>query len=324
MEKISFSDFIHHDLSKELVLKDLSKSIQSQRIGQCLAINDKYGDGNVTILPLMADSSIVISQFEPSQNIEVYQKEMMQTGLSFTVNLSGMLNYIFEKKRLVFEQNQTSLQRSTQRVEYSATQFFSGQSYCQITLHLSHEWLSQRNEVLSLALLKHDFWSGTYFAGQLTEQAKIICLQLVNDQSLYNNFHLISAKALALWAYQLPIISELDLNQKNSKYSHKASDISCIRQAAIILEKNMQSPPNIKGLARIVGINDHKLKQGFKIIYQQPPFTYLRERRLLRARDLLKQGCSVGKTAETVGYKSASHFSLAFKKRFGYSPSSPS
>lgn len=323
MRKISFSDFIQHELSKKLVLEDLSKSIISQRIGQCLAINEQYGHGKVTILPLMADSSIVIFQFSPSQNIEVYQKEMMQTGLSFTANLSGKLYCILEKQRVEFDQNQTSLQRSVQRVEYSATQFLSGQNYCQITLHLSHEWLSQRGEVLSLALLNHDFWSGSYFAGQLTEQAKIVCLQLVNDQSLQNNFHLISAKALALWAYQLPIISELNFQENNNKHIRKASDISSIRQAALILEKNMQSPPNIKCLARIVGINDHKLKQGFKIIYQQPPFTYLRERRLSRARELLKQGCSVGKVAESIGYKSASHFSLAFKKRFGYSPSSP-
>ena len=82
----------------------------------------------------------------------------------------------------------------------------------------------------------------------------------------------------------------------------------------------MQSPPNIQGLAKIVGINEHKLKQGFNHIYKQPPFTYLRERRLCHARDLLNQGISVTKVAEQVGYKSVSHFSLTYKKRYGQSP----
>jgi AraC-like DNA-binding protein len=309
MKKVSFTDFIQHELSKQLALKDLSYSIKHQSIGQHLPLNTEYGQGKVTILPLIADSSVVIFQFKPSKNVEVYQKKIKQTGLSFTVHLSGTLSCIIDQYIIKFDQGQTSLQRSAQYVEYGATQFFSGQNYCQVTLHLSHEWLSQQREGLSLALLKHDFWSGIYFAGHLTEQTKAICLQLVNDESLRTNFHLISAKALALWAYQLPVIAELDFQQNNNQHIRKASDISSIRQAALILEKNMQSPPDIQCLARAVGINDHKLKQGFKIIFQQPPFTYLRERRLLRARDLLKQGCSVGKVAEEVGYKISSHFS---------------
>jgi AraC-like DNA-binding protein len=322
MQKVPFQDFIQSELSKQLLFKDVSESIKSQNIGQRLPINNLYGDGEVTVLPLMADSSIVIFQFKPIENIEVYQKNMRQTGLSFTANLSGLLSCIIDQNTVKFDQGQTSLQRVTQFIEYGATQFTAGQSYNQITLHLSHEWLSQRGENLSLDLLQHDFWSGTYFAGLLSQKAKATCLQLINDESLKSNFHLISAKALELWAYQLPVITELDFQNRSNRYIQKASDISHIRQAALILEQNMQSPPDIQCLARAVGINDHKLKQGFNIIYQKPPYTYLRERRLSRAKDLLKQGYSVGKVAEKVGYKSPSHFSLAFKKRFGYSPSS--
>lgn len=322
MEKVVFSEFIKHELTKQLLFNDLSQLIKKQKVGYLLPIDKDYGAGEVTMLPLIADSTLVIFEFTPHRDLEVYQTQIIQKGLSFTINLSGSMVFIADEKRFYFDKNQTSLQKTEQKLAYGATQFFKGQKYCQVTLHLSHEWLSQRGEILSLALLQDDFWLGSYFAGNLTDQASVLCNQLVNEKELQSNFHLTSAQALSLWGNQLPVIAKLNIGSSNKNQMHKASDVSCIRQAASILEKNMQSPPDIQSLAKLVGINDHKLKQGFNYIYKQPPFTYLRERRLSRARDLLTQGVSVTKVAEEVGYKSVSHFSSVYKKRFGQTPNS--
>ena len=214
MEKVTFSEFIKSELTKQLEFNDLSLSIKAQKVGHLLPINDSYGTGKVTILPLIADSTIVIFEFTPSKDLEVYQTQLTQSGLSFTANLSGSMLCIADNKRFTFDKGQTSLQKTEQEIKYGATQFFKNQQYSQVTLHLSHEWLSQRSEVLSLALLQDDFWLGSYFAGNLTPQSILLCNQLTNDKELQSNFHLISAQALSLWGNQLPVIAKLNVPPK--------------------------------------------------------------------------------------------------------------
>jgi len=74
-------------------------------------------------------------------------------------------------------------------------------------------------------------------------------------------------------------------------------------------------------LARIVGLNEYKLKHGFKEIFQTTVFGYLAEKRLELARDyLIDPNKSITDIADLLGYSSIQHFSFAFKKKFGHSP----
>nr|WP_275424250.1 helix-turn-helix transcriptional regulator [Pseudoalteromonas luteoviolacea] len=83
----------------------------------------------------------------------------------------------------------------------------------------------------------------------------------------------------------------------------------------------MQSPPSIVELAKIVGVNDYKLKQQFKMVFSRAPFAYLTELRLNRAASLLaRTELSVMQVAQEVGYKHAGHFAKNFKLKFGRTP----
>ena len=50
-------------------------------------------------------------------------------------------------------------------------------------------------------------------------------------------------------------------------------------------------------------------------------FEFLRNERLIRAREMLSRGHNVTEVAYAVGYESISHFSQVFKKQFGTPPS---
>ena len=88
-----------------------------------------------------------------------------------------------------------------------------------------------------------------------------------------------------------------------------------------VLMKNMQSPPTLSQLATMAGINDYKLKKGFKEMFGNSVFGYLSDLRLHSARHELQQKKkTVSEIAFELGYSSIQHFSAAFKKKFDISP----
>ena len=94
-----------------------------------------------------------------------------------------------------------------------------------------------------------------------------------------------------------------------------------IHYAREYVTQHIDNPPSLVELARIVGLNEYKLKHGFKEIFQTTVFGYLAEKRLELARDyLIDPNKSITDIADLLGYSSIQHFSFAFKKKFGHSP----
>jgi len=99
-------------------------------------------------------------------------------------------------------------------------------------------------------------------------------------------------------------------------------DMRRVRRAAEILQAEMRQPPSLLALARRVGINDYKLKKGFKAVYRSTAFHYLRQIRMEHAMQLLRGGhCNVTEAAVETGYSNMSAFSEQFGKTFGIKPS---
>lgn len=102
----------------------------------------------------------------------------------------------------------------------------------------------------------------------------------------------------------------------------RSEDIERLHSAKEILLQQIDDPPSLLGLARQVGIDDCKLKWGFRKVFGTTVFGYLHEYRMERSRQLLEIGqMSVTEVAYAVGYNSLPSFSKAFRKRFGRSPS---
>ncbi len=101
----------------------------------------------------------------------------------------------------------------------------------------------------------------------------------------------------------------------------KKFDLNQIVKARELLLKEMHDSPTIEELAKRVGINQQKLKAGFKKIYGQTIYRYLRNARLERARYLiLEDKGSIREIAQMVGYSNQSHFARRFKEKFGVLP----
>jgi len=127
----------------------------------------------------------------------------------------------------------------------------------------------------------------------------------------------LEAKSLELIALYL---EALQTQANNAQTKLQAYEIDCIHQARIILQQNLQTPPSLRELARQVGLNDFKLKQGFREVLDSTVFGYVTQQRMERACQLLMEQRTVAAVAQEVGYSSPTAFSSAFRRKYGVTP----
>jgi len=100
-----------------------------------------------------------------------------------------------------------------------------------------------------------------------------------------------------------------------------AKDVDRIHYASAILLQRLDNPPSLLELARLAGLNDYKLKKGFRQVFGTTVFGYLQTHRMQRAKQLLAQPTfNIAGVAQAIGYANQSHFCQMFKQQFGMTP----
>jgi AraC family transcriptional regulator, transcriptional activator of the genes for pyochelin and ferripyochelin receptors len=98
-------------------------------------------------------------------------------------------------------------------------------------------------------------------------------------------------------------------------------DIDRLESARRILLAELADPPSMAALARVAGVSETKLKTGFRTLFGDSVFGYLRARRMEEAHRLLRERrYSVTEVALRVGYANPSKFAAAFRRHFGVPP----
>ena len=128
----------------------------------------------------------------------------------------------------------------------------------------------------------------------------------------------LESKVMDLLLMQVAFYEDI---QKRSPLQLLSKDTEAIHHVKHLLDSTLQHTP-IPELALSVGINQTKLKSGFKELFGKSIFQYLTEVRMRKASELLLQtDLTIAEVAEVVGYKHPQHFAVAFKKMFGILPS---
>jgi len=130
---------------------------------------------------------------------------------------------------------------------------------------------------------------------------------------------LLVAKVLELLFLDLEYIKKSAVTLKAPAL--RPADRMKLEAARALIGQNLQSPCSLIELAHKVGLNDFKLKKGFKAAFGTTVFGYLADLRMEKAKKMLADAHSVSEVAHEVGYKNAHHFAVAFKKRFNLLPS---
>lgn len=79
---------------------------------------------------------------------------------------------------------------------------------------------------------------------------------------------------------------------------------------------------SLPDLAKMAGTNEYTLKREFKSLFGFTVFEFWHHLKMEKAQQLLEENeKSIKQISEEVGYKNPQHFSTAFKKKFGMTPS---
>ena len=100
-------------------------------------------------------------------------------------------------------------------------------------------------------------------------------------------------------------------------------DVERIRAARDLLVCHTEKPPTLNELARKTGLNETKLKRGFRQVFGTTVHGYARNHRLDQSRKMLAQGrWTVTEIAHRFDFHDTTHFIKHFKRRFGMTPGS--
>lgn len=113
----------------------------------------------------------------------------------------------------------------------------------------------------------------------------------------------------------------ISTNQTSKKTIISKQDKEKIIAARDFINSKIHHPPTLTEISKQVGLNEFKLKLGFKELFKTTLFNYLTEQRLHLAYSLLQ---NTAKTAVDVsaelGYATPQHFNNAFKKKYKQTP----
>ncbi len=101
----------------------------------------------------------------------------------------------------------------------------------------------------------------------------------------------------------------------------KLYDVPAIELAKSLIEKDPFNHIHIPMLADRAGINEFKLKRGFRELFHTSPYQYRLHLCLKKAKRLLEEtDDTIDQIASKVGFETYNGFSTSFKKAFHVAP----
>ncbi|WP_395373899.1 ATP-binding protein [Marinicella sp. W31] len=114
-------------------------------------------------------------------------------------------------------------------------------------------------------------------------------------------------------------------NQQNvsektySNFTEK--DQKFIQKLKLVFEEKYMNPSfNLQDMAAMMFVNQRQLQRKVNALLNMTPLEFLREFRLLKAAESLKNGYQISITSDTCGFNSIPYFSQLFKKQYGMTP----
>jgi AraC family transcriptional activator of pyochelin receptor len=172
----------------------------------------------------------------------------------------------------------------------------------------------------NILLGKSDLLSKNW--GTIDYSIKNVISQIIN----YNYSDELKKMFLLSKSIELLVLSAESYSYSESKkkvFIKNKSDKEKIIAVRDLINEKLNCPPNLNEIAKTIGLNEYKLKRGFKEVFNNTVFGYLTDQRLNLAMQYLKDTQKTSsEIAYSLGYATPQHFNNAFKKKFGFTPNS--
>lgn len=319
----------------EQLLADLAKEMKIELKKDCLEyklkLPNNWGKGSIHGFIFQDGINLLIFNCKLKEDFTLLlEKKDKPHYLAFNFSIEGGLHHEFSNGRVTYRLN--PLQGSISANPLGSDQCYLIPGKLDIlftTLMIDREKYLEKVDCQvekmpdQLAEIFKDTEGSKHFISQSNYSLSISeCIKKMTD----NNYEglvrstFLESKTLELLSMQIKQFKD-DLLSPNKQVMLRKYDIDKIGISKNILLANLQEPPTIPELARKSGINQQKLKKGFKAIFNKTINQYLRDERLERAQILLAEGTmSVREVSTQVGYNNQGHFARRFKEKYGVLP----
>ena len=282
---------------------------------------------SMRLFELRSGFELMISSVDQRQNlIADIEEKGSQFIISFCLSGKQRVSFRDQKDDFIVGHGQNILcftPRSMCTAEHS-----SGQTYDYVNIRIERSQLNalmdgQFDRIPADIHSIIDESNKNYYShiGSMIPSMHMVIHQILNCPYLgFLKRMYLESKAMELITHQLAQLA-FDENGPKKSFVLRPDDIERIHEARDILIRNLENPPSLMELARQTGLNDTKLKRGFRQVFGTTVFGCLHAYRMEQGRQLLAEGkMNVTEVAYEVGYSSRPYFSRAFTRHFGLNP----
>jgi AraC-like DNA-binding protein len=291
------------DFTLSAKAKNTSKSrIENTRISAgTFMVKVENNDGEPIVLQRKIDQSLIQFYFG------------IEGGATFLFNQGNYRLALKTAHSLLFYNPVVALPLEIQVLPKSKLMFLY------TTVEELHQQLVAESD--EIAFLNKDNIDNKYYTDANLSPAIMVALSQLFTTKVNGPAAGLFNKAKALEILALYFNREEGIDAEQCPFLNDEENVERIRQAKKLIIENMATPPTLKELSRLIGLNEYRLKEGFKNIYGKTVFQFLNDYRLDVARHFLDEGSTkVNDAAYKIGYTNPSHFIAAFKKKFGVTP----
>ncbi|PWJ43684.1 helix-turn-helix domain-containing protein [Sediminitomix flava] len=310
-----YQDSIQHTFDS------LTKQIKGSKVeGLCFTVDNEIAQGEIFCYDNLDGIEITVNHFLSAEDLLFVEK----VGESPQLIARFMRNSISEERKGLSEETTYARRGATlystlhpinvftpknELVEWIAVRI-SMDAWTKITQStwpkLDEMVLSEDKWLVfeSLSLQMEDCIS-EIFAAQYQKEAKI-------GFTLGHTFILMTH-------FLLQVLERKDEKDSIGLLTEDVASLFLIKEELL---SNLSDPPSAEELTKKYGMSESRLRRNFKKLFGLPPHKYvLRERYQIAYREVKRGKKSISAIAYDLGFTDVSHFTKAFKKEFGVSPS---
>lgn len=291
---------------KKYYIDEIYKKLNGDRVGEIKEKDMRLFSKRV---PINSDIEYWIQKFHFKEDSKIINDSHLISGCFINFTLEGEISLQTLDSNVTYFKNSTCI--SVANGLLSSLQTKSDQNNTNIGIFISFDFIKNNFENLinpcENRLLKQS---------KTSQISKIYLNQILNLNK--NN----SLDKLLIESKILEIIHNefSDINAPKSHIILDEFDKAALIKAKENLAANLQNPPSIKELAKLVRLNEFKLKSGFKRLFNQTPYEFLNDLRMKQALAMAKSSeLNIHEISLAVGFKNQGYFSRVFQKYHGVS-----
>jgi len=293
----------------------------------CYQIHPRFGKGFVERISLRQGVDICILTMELMRDLE-FVCQMEETCFEILYCVRGQASYgDYEKgNKNTIQRNECDCWineggrnwlRFPGGVPWKSVSVSYGEGFIESFLEMA----SEQHDTERMKTALHSYHKRNERRYASSPDIELVFGQILNC-SLQGIARLLYLESKAVEMFSLFIQNELVLQEpRRYRIYLSREDRLKLDRARNIIVDNMLNPLSISELSRELDLNTYKLKVGFKEMWGSTVFGYLRDMRMEKARFLLTGGRkSIIEVAQEVGYSNPSHFTAAFRRKYGINP----